>query len=154
MISFVKLSTEKDTILDNIISEKGFDTFVRLIGWAIKSGNPCWAESNGAVSHVMSIVRSMSSEESSDILKILQALPFFIDGSRFRDDIDSISPNYDKEIFSALFGEDKSFCFVERNCFSTNATVVFNALRENLAHDLPAMETIRYIQEEIGFTGV
>ena len=151
MISFVKLSSEKDTILNNVINEKAFIAFVKLIGWAIKSGNPCWAENCGAANHVRSIIRGVSDEETSDVLKILEALPFNIYGTQFRDDLGSISASYNKEIFGALFGEDKRFCFVERNCLAINASVVFNTLKENLAYDLPAMETIMDIQEEIKF---
>jgi hypothetical protein len=153
MISFVKLSTEKDTILNNIISEEGFTAFVRLIGWAIKSGNPCWAEARGAMINVKNIIGSMSDETSDDVLEILSALPFKIYGREFRDDIDSISANYDEGIFSALFGEERKFYFRERNCLSSNATIVFNALKENLSRDLPAINIINRIKEEIGFRG-
>lgn len=153
MISFVKLSTEKNTIIDNIISEKGFTTFVKLIGWAIESGDPCWAEAYGAEGNVRNIIRGMSSEESRDVSKILGALPFRISGSQFRDDINSISTNYDKEIFSALFGADKRFDFRRSDFLCSNAAIVFNALKENLSDDLQATEIIMDIQEEIGFRG-
>jgi hypothetical protein len=153
MISFVKLSTEKDTIVDNVISEKGFTTFVRLIGWAIKSGNPCWAEAAGAAGRVRNIIVNMDHEEARDVLKILAALPFTISGSQFRDDIDSISSTYDKEIFSVLFGADRRFDFSERNCLHSNATKVLAALRENLSDDSLATNIINNIQEEIKFRG-
>jgi hypothetical protein len=153
MISFVKLSTEKDTIVDNVISEKGFTTFVRLIGWAIKSGNPCWAENCGAAVRVRNIIVNMDHEEARDVLKILAALPFTISGSQFRDDIDSISSTYDKEIFSVLFGADRRFDFSERNCLHSNATKVLAALRENLSKDSLATDIINNIQEEIKFRG-
>ena len=153
MISFVKLSTEKDTIIDNIISEKSFTTFVRLIGWAIKSDDPCWAESHGAEGNVRNIIRGMSSEESRDVSKILGALPFYISGSQFEYGIRSTSTNYDKEIFSALFGADKRFDFRRLDSLCSNAYIVFNALKENLSDDLQATEIIMDIQEEIGFRG-
>lgn len=153
MISFVKLSTEKDTIIDNIISEKSFTTFVRLIGWAIKSNDPCWAEAHGAEGNVRNIIRGMSSEESREVSKILGALPFYISGSQFEYGIGSISTNYDKEIFSALFGADKRFDFRRLDSLCSNAAIVFNALKENLSDDLQATEIIMDIQEEIGFRG-
>ena len=153
MISFVKLSTEKDTIIDNIISEKSFTTFVRLIGWAIKSNDPCWAEAYGAEGNVRNIIRGMSGEESRDVSKILGALPFYISGSRFEYGISRISTNYDKEIFSALFGADKRLDFKRLASLCSNAAIVFNALKENLSYDLRATEIIMDIQEEIGFRG-
>lgn len=153
MITFVKTASEKDTILDKVVSESSFTIFVRLIGWAIKSGNPCWAECGGADVHVAAIVRNMSYEEQSEVKKILAPLPFYINGSQFRDGVDTIRDDYDEEIFNALFGADKRFRFRDANHLHDNAVMVFKALRENLSGDGMAINIIDDIQKEIGLRG-
>jgi hypothetical protein len=152
MITFVKFNKSKTSILTTI-PEEAFTMFVSLLGWAIKSNNPCWAESSGAAENVRRIIRSARSDMMNVVLNIIKPLPFVVAGTQFRDNIYNISDPTKNEYFDTLFGSNAAFSFTEANHFCDNARTIMRAMIDNLIDDQDAMDIINDIKSKIRYAG-
>jgi hypothetical protein len=150
MITFVKFKKSKSTIFTTI-SEEAFTTFVSFLAWAIKSGNPCWAEACGAAENVRRIIRSVSTDTMNEIIKIIKPLPFSISGTQFRDNIYDMHDPSKNEYFEMLFGSDADFSFTNENHLSDNAKTIIKAMEDNLVDDTDAMAIIDEIKSKIRY---